>query len=203
LQLSELKLITASNIIRLRTNAGMTQAKLGAALNYSDKTISKWERGDALPDAYVLTQMAEIFGVSVDYILSSHDGWEAPAEEVEPERSYSAQVLMALVFVAVWTTALREFVILWLFALIWWRIFVIALPVSILVLLVFACVFKRRRTLPYIIGALVLSVFIVLFFFIPHKAPWQLFLIALPSLVIVFLACNIRRRPRGVKRTEK
>ena len=197
MQLSELKLITASNIIRLRTNAGMTQAKLGAALNYSDKTISKWERGDALPDAYVLTQMAEIFGVTVDYILSSHDGWEAPQEQnTDPERSYSAQVLMALIFVAVWTTALTVFVVLWLFDIIWWRIFVIALPVSILVLLIFACIFKQRKTLPYIIGALVLSVFIVLFFFIPHKAPWQLFLIALPSLVIVFLACNIKRRPK-------
>ena len=175
----------------------MTQAKLGAALNYSDKTISKWERGDALPDAYVLTQMAEIFGVTVDYILSSHDGWEAPQEQnTDPERSYSAQVLMALIFVAVWTTALTVFVVLWLFDIIWWRIFVIALPVSILVLLIFACIFKQRKTLPYIIGALVLSVFIVLFFFIPHKAPWQLFLIALPSLVIVFLACNIKRRPK-------
>ena len=197
MQLSELKLITASNIIRLRTNAGMTQAKLGAALNYSEKTISKWERGDALPDAYVLTQMAEIFGVTVDYILSSHDGWEAPQDQnTDPERSYSAQVLMALIFVAVWTTALTVFVVLWLFDIIWWRIFVIALPVSILVLLIFACIFKQRKTLPYIIGALVLSVFIVLFFFIPHKAPWQLFLIALPSLVIVFLACNIKRRPK-------
>lgn len=197
MQLSELKLITASNIIRLRTNAGMTQAKLGAALNYSDKTISKWERGDALPDAYVLTQMAEMFGVSVDYILSSHDGWEAPAEqEADPERSYSAQVLMALIFVAVWTTALTVFVVLWLFDIIWWRIFVIALPISILVLLIFVCIFKQRQMLQYVIGALVLSVFVLLYFLIPMKTPWQLFLIALPSLVIVFLACNMKRRPR-------
>ena len=78
LQLSELKLITASNIIKLRTQAGLTQAELGAKLNYSDKTISKWERGDAIPDAFVLTELAEIFNVSVDYILSSHTDWEPP-----------------------------------------------------------------------------------------------------------------------------
>ena len=65
MQLSELKLISASNIIKLRTGAGLTQAELGEKLNYSDKTISKWERGEAIPDAYVLTQMAEIFGVTV------------------------------------------------------------------------------------------------------------------------------------------
>ena len=76
MELSELKLISASNIIRLRTEAGMTQAELGAKLNYSDKTISKWERGEAIPDAYVLTQLAAMFGVTVDYLLSSHTDWE-------------------------------------------------------------------------------------------------------------------------------
>ena len=73
MQLSELKLISASNIIKLRTQNEMTQAELGAKLNYSDKTISKWERGEAIPDAYVLMQMAEIFGVSVDYLMDRTD----------------------------------------------------------------------------------------------------------------------------------
>lgn len=196
MQLSELKLITASNIIRLRTNAGMTQAKLGAALNYSDKTISKWERGDALPDAYVLTQMAEIFDVSVDYLLSSHDGWEAPVDEEQvQERSYSARVLMALIFVAVWTMALSIFVVLWLFDIVWWRVFVIALPVSVLVVLVFLCVFRQRKLVPYAIAAFVLSIFITIYFFVPMKAAWKLMLVAIPAMLIVFLACNIKRRP--------
>ena len=83
MQLEELRLITASNIIKLRTGAGMTQAGLGQRLNYSDKSISKWERGEAIPDAYVLSEMAELFGVTVDYLLSSHDGWEPPKEDWE------------------------------------------------------------------------------------------------------------------------
>ena len=64
MQLEELKLVTAANLIKLRTGAGMTQAELGAQLNYSDKSISKWERGEAIPDAYVLTQIAALFGVT-------------------------------------------------------------------------------------------------------------------------------------------
>ena len=60
--MDELKLIFASNLIRLRTAAGMTQAELGEQLNYSDKSISKWERGEAIPDAAVLKRMSEIFG---------------------------------------------------------------------------------------------------------------------------------------------
>ena len=73
--MDELKLIFASNLIRLRTAAGMTQAELGEQLNYSDKSISKWERGEAIPDAAVLKRMSEIFGVTVDYLLDEHDAW--------------------------------------------------------------------------------------------------------------------------------
>ena len=200
MQLSELKLISASNIIKLRTRAGLTQAELGEKLNYSDKTISKWERGEAIPDAYVLTQMAELFGVTVDYLLSSHDAWESPEqqEEEEPrqaERHYSINMIIAISVLGVWTMALTIFVMLWLFDIILWQTFVVALPVSILTYMVLICVFRRRKYLQFVIAAFVLSMFILLYFTLPMQKPWQLFLIAVPAEVIVFLSCNIRRRP--------
>ena len=206
MQLSELKLISASNIIKLRTGAGLTQAELGEKLNYSDKTISKWERGEAIPDAYVLTQMAEIFGVTVDYLLSSHDAWEPPEQQEEKERKqeehrYSVNMIIAISVLGVWTMALTIFVMLWLFDIILWETFVVALPVSILTYMVLICVFRRRRHLQFVIAAFVLSLFILLYFTLPMQKPWQLFLIAIPAEIIVFLSCNIRRRPR--KKPEK
>ena len=200
MQLSELKLISASNIIKLRTRAGLTQAELGEKLNYSDKTISKWERGEAIPDAYVLTQMAELFGVTVDYLLSSHDAWESPEQQEEEEqrqaeRHYSINVSIAISVLGVWTMALTIFVMLWLFDIILWQTFVVALPVSILTYMVLICVFRRRKHLQFVIAAFVLSMFILLYFTLPMQKPWQLFLIAVPAEVIVFLSCNIRRRP--------
>ena len=200
MQLSELKLISASNIIKLRTRAGLTQAELGEKLNYSDKTISKWERGEAIPDAYVLTQMAELFGVTVDYLLSSHDAWEPPEQQEEEEqrqaeRHYSINVIIAISVLGVWTMALTIFVMLWLFDIILWQTFVVALPVSILTFMVLICVFRRRKYLQFVIAAFVLSMFILLYFTLPMQKPWQLFLIAVPAEVIVFLSCNIRRRP--------
>ena len=200
MQLSELKLISASNIIKLRTRAGLTQAELGEKLNYSDKTISKWERGEAIPDAYVLTQMAELFGGTVDYLLSSHDAWESPEQQEEEEqrqaeRHYSINVIIAISVLGVWTMALTIFVMLWLFDIILWQTFVVALPVSILTYMVLICVFRRRKYLQFVIAAFVLSMFILLYFTLPMQKPWQLFLIAVPAEVIVFLSCNIRRRP--------
>ena len=203
MQLSELKLISASNIIKLRTEAGLTQAELGEKLNYSDKTISKWERGEAIPDAYVLTQMAEIFGVTVDYLLSSHDAWESPEQQAarQEEAGYSVNMIIAISVLGVWTMALTIFVLLWLFDIILWETFIVALPVSILTYMVLICVFRRRQYLQFVIAAFVLSMFILLYFTLPMQKPWQLFLIAIPAEIIVFLSCNIRRRPR--KKPEK
>ena len=203
MQLSELKLISASNIIKLRTEAGLTQAELGEKLNYSDKTISKWERGEAIPDAYVLTQMAEIFDVTVDYLLSSHDAWESPEQQAarQEEAGYSVNMIIAISVLGVWTMALTIFVLLWLFDIILWETFIVALPVSILTYMVLICVFRRRQHLQFVIAAFVLSMFILLYFTLPMQKPWQLFLIAIPAEIIVFLSCNIRRRPR--KKPEK
>ena len=199
MQLEELKLVAAGNLINLRTAAGMTQAELGAKLNYSDKSISKWERGEAIPDAYVLTQMAELFGVTVDSILSSHDKWEPPADqEGEQDRSYSVSVIIAICVIGVWTLALTAFVALWLVHIIRPQIFVVAMPVSILTYLVLICVFHRTRYLQYVIAVFVLSLFVMLYLLLPNN-PWQLFLVAILAEVIVFLSCNIRRRP-GRKR---
>ena len=116
MQLNELKCITASNLINLRTAAGMTQAELGARLNYSDKTISKWERAEAIPDAFVLKQIGEIFHVSVDSLLSSHDEWKpVPVEEPETEQvSYSTARIIAVCIVGIWTLSLTVFVALWM-----------------------------------------------------------------------------------------
>ena len=67
--------------------------------------------------------------------------------------------------------------------------------------MVLICVFRRRRHLQFVIAAFVLSLFILLYFTLPMQKPWQLFLIAIPAEILVFLSCNIRRRPR--KKPEK
>ena len=69
--MDELKSVVAENLKALRTTAGLTQGELAERLNYSDKAVSKWERGESLPDVQVLKQLADMYGVGVDYLLSS------------------------------------------------------------------------------------------------------------------------------------
>ena len=200
MELSELRLICASNLIRLRTGAGMTQAELGAKLNYSDKSVSKWERGEAIPDAWVLTRLAEIFGVTVDYLLSSHTAWVSPDEAEDEGPQYRRGMIYAVALLSVWTMALTVFIVLWWIRIRWWPVFAVALTASAIVYLGLSIYFKRLKNLQYILAALVLSVFILLYVLtLPLGNNWQLFLIAVPAEVLVFLACNIKRRPRRKK----
>ena len=67
-----LKEIVGQNIYYLRTVNHLTQLELGEKLNYSDKAISKWERGEGLPDLYVIEKLCGLFNVSADYIMKEH-----------------------------------------------------------------------------------------------------------------------------------
>lgn len=54
------------NIVRLRKAKGLSQKELAEKLNYSDKVISKWERGESLPDIIAIEAMSKFFGISID-----------------------------------------------------------------------------------------------------------------------------------------
>ena len=59
-----------SNIAAYRKQAGLTQAGLAEKLNYSDKAVSKWERGESVPDVMTLVQLAELFQIPVGELLA-------------------------------------------------------------------------------------------------------------------------------------
>ena len=205
MDLAELKLISASNIINLRTSAHLTQAELGAKLNYSDKTISKWERGEAIPDAFVLTQMAEIFHVSVDYLLSSHDKWKNPAEEEKAsEPKYSAEIIIAITLLSIMTVALTAFVIVWLlFSILEWRVFLVGIMICSIAYLVLDCVFKNARHLKLSLILLIVSVFVLVYFVFWQSKPWQVFLVMAPSIAIALLSTYVYRGPKRDGKIEK
>ena len=194
--MDDLKYTTASNIINLRQKAGMTQSELAALINYSDKSVSKWERAEAVPDAYVLKKMSEIFGVTVDYLLSPHDGWDQDPRQKKP--AYSNQVIILLSVTGVWMLALILFISLWLLGNLVWIIFIYAILFSMLVLLVLNSVLEQGKHNYFIISALLLSVVASLYFsflYFGKQNYWQLFLLLAPACIVVYLASRLRKRP--------
>ena len=66
--------IIGKNIMRLRKMANMTQSDLAEQLNYSDKSVSKWEQGNGIPDVRILVRLSELFGVTLDELSMGMSG---------------------------------------------------------------------------------------------------------------------------------
>ena len=189
--MEDLKFITAANIISLRTKAGMTQAQLAELLNYSDKSVSKWERAEAVPDAYVLKHMSEIFGVSVDYLLSSHNDWEPISQK--QKRRYRSEIIVLISMAGIWTLAFFIFIIGWILGHMLWLVFIYAVPISLITLLVFNSVWENGKRNYYIVSTLVASIFVMVYLTLLRWNPWQLLLLIIPSELIVFLAFRVKK----------
>lgn len=189
--MEDLKFITAANIISLRTKAGMTQAQLAELLNYSDKSVSKWERAEAVPDAYVLKHMSEIFGVSVDYLLSSHNEWEPISQK--QKRRYRSEIIVLISMTGIWTLAFFIFIIGWILGHMLWLVFIYAVPISLITLLVFNSVWENGKRNYYIVSTLVASIFVMVYLTLLRWNPWQLLLLIIPAELIVFLAFRVKK----------
>lgn len=61
----------SENLKTLRKQKGMSQETLAQRLNVVRQTISKWEKGLSVPDAHMLTKIAELFEVSVSDLLGA------------------------------------------------------------------------------------------------------------------------------------
>ena len=132
------KNVVAKNLIELRKSRKLTQSDLAEMLNYSDKTISKWENGDSLPDIAVLAALTDIYGITLDDLVHANaaerSGGNAK-EKRERERS-NRLIILCLTVSVVFLIATLVFVYLKLKANItYWQAFVWAVPVSCLSLL--------------------------------------------------------------------
>lgn len=61
--------IIAENLVLYRKLHGMTQAELAEAIGYSNKSVSKWERGEGTPDIFLLLLLSEIYGITVSELV--------------------------------------------------------------------------------------------------------------------------------------
>ena len=192
--MDERKATIASNLIRLRLAAGMTQAEVGEKLNYSDKTISKWERGEVTTDVFVLMEIAALFDVSVDYLLKPHAEIEPIVYNKPQEPHYNTRAITAIAVLGVWTLAFLVFLVLWWSGYVIWLLPVFAVPVSLVVLLVLQSVFHKGHGNRYIIAAIAVSLVTALYLTFLQNNPWQIFLLLIPISAIVFLAFRIKKR---------
>jgi transcriptional regulator with XRE-family HTH domain len=191
--MSDIKQIIAKNISDLRIDKKMTQLELAEILNYSDKAVSKWERAESIPDVVTLKAVADIFGVTVDYIITEHTPDEKPPVTKNAKNNHLTITWISVV--AVWLLGTCAYTFGWFFDTHLWMAYVICVPVSAIVLLVFNSIWGRRILNMFIISTLLWSTFISIFlgvFVYLNKNIWMLFLIGIPAEVVIFLCFRIK-----------
>ena len=126
----------AANLAELRKEENLTQAEFAARFNYSDKAVSKWERGDSLPDVVMLKTIADLYGLRVDDLLTEDGVASALAEAAGREKKRDAYLMQKMLIAAMWVT------MVWVVAVVvflysqfsigkmYWMAFVWAVPVS-------------------------------------------------------------------------
>ncbi len=196
--MNDIKEIFAKNLSELRQASGMTQLELGERLNYSDKTVSKWERGESIPDAGMLKQIGDVFGVSVDYLLEE-DHEKTPtnyaAGSEESDAAYTKHVtIRRIVQAGVWLLSFIIIVLCWIVTRkFYWLILIWTLPVSFLLGIIFTSLWSRHKGRDnYIyISLFILSILLAIYLSALKANLWMLFLIMIPVEVLMYFCFKL------------
>lgn len=200
----KLKNLIGKNIAAYRKRAGLTQAGLAEKLNYSDKAVSKWERGDSIPDVITLAQLAELFDITVNELVADPDvlpddnpgNLERAMTQVSEKalkRKADKNIILGLSSILVWFIALLAFVIFSSFEVLnrySCLLFFYAIPANAIVLLSLRSAWRDFRWNKALISAIMwgslLSIHISLLVFLNFNL-WKLYLLGLPGQLAIFL----------------
>lgn len=157
----QIRKIVGGRLSAYRKRANLTQAELAEKINYSDKSVSKWERGEGLPDLVVLCKLAELYEIPVDEFL--HEGaLQRPASVLRRRHILIFMLSIGLVFLI---AALVFYILFELSIPYAWMCFVVALPISAILAVVFSHVWSSLLVQFISVSALVWTVAATLFLF--------------------------------------
>lgn len=213
MDMDKLKRRIGSNIAAYRKRLGWTQAELAEKLNYSDKAVSKWERGESVPDVLTMADMAGKLGTTVNDLLADPNALPEQTGAVQQtmgkvvqktlKRKANKNIILALSSILVWFVALFVYVLLsTLDVPNTWLSFFFAVPANAIVLLSLRSAWHDFRWNRILISAIMwgtlLSVYMTL------KVIWEFdtrkfFLLGIPGQAAILLWFKMFRKPRDTE----
>ena len=198
--MSELKQILAENLVALRKSKKLTQGELSEQVAYSDKTISKWENGDAVPDIETLHQLAVFYGVTIDDLISK------PAEQlvngtnkVKIHNIRNKLIITLLAVMLIWSTATVIYVQAKIINDVdLWLSFIWAIPLSFIVLLVFNNIWGNKRTNYLIISLLCWTLLCSVHLQFLNYNFWPIYFLGIPFQISVILWSQLKSSKKSV-----
>lgn len=198
-----IRLVVAKNLSELRKSKGLTQGELAKKLSYSDKSISKWEHGESIPDIEVLKRLCDFYGVTLDYLVHegeqkqkmkefrAHSGKESNKIVITLLSISVAWILAAAIFVGILTIDVAN---LGHYFHASWLAFVWAVPVSFIIAIIFYGIWGKRRWNSLLVSCLVWTLIASIYLTIGVAVPgndgwrfWPLFLVGVPLTIAAIL----------------
>lgn len=198
--MKELNEIVGTNLQELRKSRRLTQQELAEQVGFSDKSISKWELGKAIPSVDILMDFASFFGVTVDYIITEQEPGEVQKSMNDEAKKKSNQIiLIALAVCFIYATAGAIYItsIINAHSLDLWIAFIWAIPVSFFVCAAFNLRFWRRNISFYVFASLfawtLIAAFHIHFYcYPPYENLWYIYLLLIPIQIAIVLMANLK-----------
>lgn len=196
----ELREIIAKNILELRKINNLTQSDLAKQLNYTDKAISKWERGESIPEISTLKKIASLYNVTLDE-LTNENGIKIKEEKEQLSQKDIRKnriIIVSSYCVAVWLAALVVFFygVYLLYEdqpIFLWQAFLAAIPVTCLVLLFFNKKWGKKKYEIYPASLFIWSTIALIYVITIQYETWIIFLIGIPLQIILILLSQLKK----------
>ncbi len=208
--------IIGKNLLKLRKDMKLTQMEVAEKFNYSDKSISKWEKGESLPNVEILCELASFYGVTLDDLTRENDEIPQKVELKQTKKqkkertphAFSTHLMITLISVgAVWLCATILFVLLKLFAdLNYYMSFMWAGVASLIVLIIFNSIWGRMRYLFPILTVLLwltLACLQIQIYLPTHINIWPIYVLGIPLQVLIILWGIMIKKPKGYYKKKK
>lgn len=205
--MEQIKKAIAKNISELRKEFGYTQLELAEKLNYSDKSISKWERAEAIPDVIILKEIADLFGVSLDYMVELEHAPKTISKLNIRRKIHNRAFITGMCIIVVWLLATLAFVVLDITIgeiKLHWLSFVYSVPLTMIVWLIFNSIwFNKRRNfliVSFLMWTSLLAIFISLLLFGINT--WKILTLGIPGQVIILMWSRLKSKKKNVDGNE-
>ena len=163
----------------------MTQLQLAEKLNYSDKAVSKWEKGDCVPNVYVLMALADFYGVKIQDIV-----YENKSIQPKKNRKNFRLIVSGLSSMLVWFVATVVYVVLNYISDISreWLTFIVAIPIFFLVLTILCTVWRWKIASAVFASLFVWTLITTICLILQEYKVWLVYIVGVPLQVIIILS---------------
>lgn len=183
---SEIRENFAKNLLKLRKNKKWNQQEMADKLSYSDKAISKWENGDTIPDIYTMKRIADLFGISVDQLISNENVVRISNKKknralITLVSSGLCYLIATIVFFALKLNNIDKAYLSYLFAT----------ASASIVCIVFIRLWYKKVFVMIAIDTLVISIAFIIMIFMNFYLAWVIILVASITIILLDILIEI------------